>query len=173
MLLCAIRGSTPASARACCRGTSPRSSARYGSSVACPVRTVISEATVQQRTALYADSAAAAHLHKAVCQALAAQTLAAPRKRRGQSSDRSHGSISARTACAERARAATDDARRARTNTTKLVRRRAARGGHARVAAAGPGRRPDHERSRPRRPSAWKSKFRRPTPSTRRCDETH
>ena len=50
-------------------------------------RTVISEVPLQQRTALYADSAAAAHLHKAVCQALAAQTLAAPRKRRGQSSD--------------------------------------------------------------------------------------
>ena len=36
-------------------------------------RTAISEVPLQQRTALYADSAAAAHLHKQVCQALAAQ----------------------------------------------------------------------------------------------------
>ena len=73
-LLCAVRGSgLQPHLELAGPEPSPRQSARRGTHLPVRARTVISEVPLQQRTALYADSAAAAHLHKQVCQALAAQ----------------------------------------------------------------------------------------------------
>ena len=84
--------------------------------------------------------------------------------------ERQDGSASARTARVKRMRAATgDDARRARTNTTKLVRRRAAE--EDTPASPPPGQGGQTMSVPGLGDITWKSKFRRPKPST--YHETH